>query len=158
PKQDLPEPACQVDLVLPTDRIPSLKALPKDRKDSDKLTKKDVEKELTVSGIQLDPAADPEGLVYLTVDSVPRAYIFRTTFKRDGQPVKSELSDDSDIRIQAPAFFISIGKLNVVANVDNPPEGATVLLELGKVLDDGSFDVQKAASPVAARDQHLAIS
>src|SRR5207245_5501892 len=71
---------------------------------------------------------------------------------------KPEPFDESDIRIQAPAYSIPSDKFTVKANVDNPPEGAMVLLELGKELEDGSLDVQKASRPVEARNQHLGIS
>jgi hypothetical protein len=157
-KKDIPE-GCQVDLVLPTDgRIPGYTGVAKDRKDSEKLTNKDEPKELSVSGIQLDEGSDPNGYVYLAVDGVERAFIFQTTFKRNGAPTTPEPFEDSDIRIQAPAYAIPSDKFTIKTNVDNPPDGATVLVELGKELEDGSFDVQKASRAVPARDRHLGIS
>src|SRR5439155_10019954 len=155
-KKNIPEPGCQVDLVLPTDgRIPGYTGVAKDRKDTENLTKKEVEKELSISGIELDEGSDPDGRVYLTVDGVERAFIFKTTFKRAGSPTTPEPFEDPDIRIQAPAYAIPSDKFTVKANVDNPPEGATVLLEL---LEDGTFNPQKASKPVAARHRYLGIS
>jgi hypothetical protein len=145
--------------VLPTDgRIPGYNGIAKDRKDSEKLTSKDEPKELSVSGIQLDEGSDPNGFVYLTVDGVERAFIFRTTFNRSGNVTTPELFQESDIRIQAPPYSISGEKFTVKTNVDNPPEGATVLVELGKEQDDGSLDVQKVSRPVPARDRRLGFS
>lgn len=157
-KQDIPD-GCQVELVLPADRIPGLLGLSDDKKVSEKLTKKDdEEKELFAAGIQLDEGSNPNGFFYLTVDGVPRAFIFKTTFNRDGARTPTDRFDGDDIRLQASSLALPSDKFPVEAMVDNPPEGATVLLELGKQAENGAFEMQKQSGPTEARYQHLGIS
>jgi hypothetical protein len=158
-KINIPEPGCQVKLVLPPDRIPGY--IPGREKGVflETLTNKDERKALTVTGIQLDGprGPDPNGFFYLTVDGVPRAFIFKTTFNPDGAKTSPERFDAPDIRFQIPPYHNSNEKFEVEVNVDNPPEGAMVLLELGQE-QGGGFIAERHAPPVEARYQHLGIS
>src|SRR5262249_21370761 len=95
------------------------------------------------------------GFFYLTVDGVPRAFIYKTTFKRDGEETRPVRFDSFDIRFQIPAYFNSNDKFEVEVNVDNPPEGAKVLLDL---LTEDGLGVARPGSPVEARYQHLGVS
>jgi hypothetical protein len=155
PKKDIPEPGCQVTLVLPPDRIPGYTPRREEGKFSEVLMSKDEAKTLTASGIQLDEASNPNGFFYLTVDGVPRAFIYHATFNRDGGETIPERFDSFDIRFQTPAFFNSNDKFEVETNVDNPPEGAKVLLEL---VQEDDTNVDRSTNPVEARYQHLGVS
>jgi hypothetical protein len=157
PKKNIPE-GCQVKLVLPPDRIPGYTPSREEGKFSETLTKKEEPKTLTATGIQLDEGSDPNGFFYLTVDGVPRAFIYKTTFNRDGGETRPDRFDSFDIRFQTPPgdwYFNSNEKFEVEVNVDNPPEGAKVLLELA---EDGTPNVDRSAGPVEARYQHLGMS
>jgi len=157
-KADIPEPGCEVKLVLPTDRIPGYTPRREEGKFSEVLMKKEEVKTLTATGIQLDEASNPNGFFYLTVDGVPRAFIYKTTFNRDGGETRPDRFDSFDLRFQTPPgkwYFNSNEKFEVEVNVDNPPEGAKVLLELA---EDGTPNVDRPASPVEARYQHLGMS
>jgi hypothetical protein len=155
PKMDIPEPGCNVTLVLPPDRIPGFTPRREEGNFSELLISKDEAKTLTARGLQLDEGSDPNGFFYLTVDSVPRAFIYKTTFNRDGNETRPVRFDSFDIRFQTPAYFNSNDKLEVEVNVDNPPEGAKVLLEL---LTEDALGLARPGSPVEARYQHLGVS
>jgi hypothetical protein len=157
-KRDIPDPGCEVKLVLPPDRIPGYTPPPKEENATVVLTKKDEEKELFAAGIQLAQGANPNGFVYLTVDGVPRAFIFKTTFNPAGGVARPDRFDAPDIRIQPlPAYARPSKNYEVTVNVDNPPDGATILLELARKDGSGAGRVEREAKPSRpeARDQHL---
>jgi hypothetical protein len=158
PNVDIPEPGCEVKLVLDPDRIKGYTPGREEGNFSEFLTKKEDKKVLTASGMQLDEGSDPNGFFYLTVDGVPRAFIFKTTFNRDGDTTYPNRFDAPDIRFRTPKSFNSNNNFEVEVNVDNPPEGATVVLELGKESEDGKFDVVRPGKPYPARYQHLGVS
>jgi hypothetical protein len=157
-RMDIPDPGCEVKLVLPPD-IPGYTPPPKEENSTVALTKRGEKKVLFAAGLEFDQAAANEnGLVYLTVDGVPRAFIYRTTFKRDGGTTTPERFDAENIRIQAQDMARSNDKFPVEIDVDNAPDGATVLLELGEQDNNGSFQVQRQSGPAEARYRHLGIS
>jgi hypothetical protein len=161
-KRDIPDPGCEVKLVLPTDgRIPGFTPPPKEENTTVILTKKNQEKELFAAGINLAQGANPNGYVYLTVDGVERAFIFKTTFNPGGGITKPDRFDASDIRIQAlPPYARPSKSYNVTVNVDNPPDGTTVLLELARKDANGGVRVEREAKPTRPepRDRHLGFS
>jgi hypothetical protein len=160
-KRDIPDPGCEVKLVLPTDRIPGYAPPPKEENATVVLTKKNEEKELFAAGINLTQGANPNGYVYLTVDGVERAFIFKTTFNPGGGVTKPDRFDASDIRIQTlPPYARPNKNYNVTVHVDNPPDGTTVLLELARKDANGGVSVEREAKPIRPepRDRHLGFS
>jgi serine/threonine protein kinase len=158
-KMDIPDPGCQVELELPRDRIPGYTPPPEEGTFTQRLIKKDEEKELFARGLKLDETSNTNGYVYLTVDGVRRAFVFKTNFKRHGSSTVSEPCDVPYIRIgQFPRHAIQSQKLEVTVSVDNPPQGASILLQLGRKGSDGAFVVDREALRSEARYRHLGFS
>ena len=81
PARPLTGPPCVVELVLPVRRNPALKTV-HDGTFRLELPPFGQEKKLVASGIALEPAGDEDGCIYLTIDGVERAFVFRTLFAR----------------------------------------------------------------------------
>ncbi|HWG44850.1 MAG TPA: carboxypeptidase-like regulatory domain-containing protein, partial [Gemmataceae bacterium] len=152
----LPGPPGVVTLILPPDRIPGLLGvgagnfrgvLPPDGKE---LT-------LFAESIRLAEGADEEGYVYLTVDSYPRALIFRTTFARHGNPVTPQEDDRSALRLRATRYAQPTTALAVTVETDNPPLDARLELSLGQ-MQGHDFNAEIVRRYPTARHRHIGFS
>jgi hypothetical protein len=128
-------PDIPVDLVLPADRIPGLVAA-KDgtfkgelsatgEKGRDMLT-------LAAQKIVLAPGEDEEGVVYLNVDGYERAFVFRTTFLRQGGPTTPRGDIRPAVRLRTDPFVRAMPKYPLTVETDNPPEGSTLEVTVGQ--------------------------
>jgi hypothetical protein len=111
--------------------------------------------ELTLSaeGVLPAPGAEDEGLVYLTVDGRRRAYVFRTTFVRNGDAVTPRAETRPALRLRAAPAALAGPHFEAGVEADNAPPGATLEVSLGQ-FRDGRFEtdlVRRFPSPQKGR-------
>jgi hypothetical protein len=146
-------PPIRAQLVLPPDRIPGFISA-KDGNFIGNVPSDGSPLVLYAENIRLEEGAPQDGYFYVTVDGQARAFIFRTTFARQGSPATPREDRTPALRLRAPRFTRSNAKYEVQVEVDNPPPNA--FLELMVERTDGSTDlVQKVPH---ARDFHLGFS
>lgn len=78
----------------------------------------------------------------MNVDSYERAFIFRTTFARQGDPTTPQEDVRPALRLRAAAAAPSNANYKVVVEVDNAPTGATLEVNLGR-FQGGVFEVER---------------
>jgi hypothetical protein len=83
---------------------------------------------LSADKIRWSGPPDAECPIYLTVDGVPRAFVFRTRLGAFG--VEPELDDRLALRIGAPACTLPAAELPVTLEVDNAPAESRVELSV----------------------------
>lgn len=148
-------PPCLVELVLPPKRIPGFISA-KDGNFRGAVPPPGEELLLYANNILLEAGTPLDGFIYLNVDGMDRAFIFRTTFARQGEPTTPQLDDRPAIRLRAEPFVQSAANYTVGVEVDNPPPGATVEMTLSQV--EGAFDVDVQKKVPEARRQHIGFS
>src|SRR5262249_12161736 len=112
---------------------------------------------LYATNIQLQEGSPEQGFVYLTIDGQPRAFIFRTTFARQGAPTFPQEDDRPAIRLVASKYARSTAGYPVRIEVDNPPPNASLVLRLGRT-DGGVFQADVVQNRPGARDRFLGFS
>lgn len=156
PLGTLAGPPCRVQLVLPPERIPGFLSA-KDGSFSGVLPTDGTELILYANAIRLDEGSPPEGHFHLNVDGLERAYIFRCTFARQGEPTTPREDTRPAIRLKADLFSRPVPKYPVRLEVDNPPPGSNLELMLTRIAG-GAFEtdlIQKSPQP---RYYHLGFS
>jgi hypothetical protein len=154
PRRPIPKPGCEVMLVLPADRITGFKS----KKDGIfKVTLLDKPEVLYAVNVQLEENTQENGLVYLTVDGCERAFVFKTTFRRTGDPTSPQEVEQTSIRLGADKYSRPDPKFPVTVEVDNPPESAQLELSLGKVTGK-VFEAVRPIERRPARQQWLGFS
>lgn len=146
-------PPCRVQLVLPPDRIPGFISA-KDGSFSGVLPTDGTELILYANGIRLEEGTSTEGYFHLNVDGLERAYIFRCTFARQGEPTTPREDNRPAIRLKADLFSRSTAKYPVRMEVDNPPPGANLELMLTRPAA-GDFETDIIQKYPNARAYHL---
>src|SRR5262249_28458061 len=106
--------------------------------------------EMTLEAVKLALAQgeDEEGVIYLNVDGYERAFVFRTTFARGGDPTTPRQDLRPAIRLKADKYIRANPKYLLNLEVDNPPEGATLEVAIGQRIG-GEF-VTKVPAKVLA--------
>jgi hypothetical protein len=128
-------PRCRVELVLQPDRIPGLIEGRKEGRYAGGLNAAGDKLTLVADNLNFTSAgAGKNGLVYLNVDGVPRAFTFRTTFVVGDTPSSGVRVDQPVLRIRAPAFAPPSTAFPVGLEIDNAPTGAVaeLLVESGE--------------------------
>jgi hypothetical protein len=149
-------PPCRVQLVLPPERIPGFLSA-KDGSFSGILPAAGGDLILYANGIRLDEGSSPEGHFHLNVDGLERAYIFKCTFARQGEPTTPREDTSPAIRLKADLLSQPVAKYPVRMEVDNPPAGSNLELMLSRIAG-GAFEtdlIQKYPKP---RLYHLGFS
>ena len=131
-------PPCPVELVLSPGRIPGFLTagsglfrgeLPADGN----------EMTLFAEAMRFEEGVDGVGTVSLNIDGVPRAQSFHVRFSPEGGPRIAEWAVETDVRLRMPKAVRSGDPLEVVAEVDNAADDATLELSLGRA-DHGPFE------------------
>ena len=146
-------PACPVELSLPIDRIPGLVA-PGEGSYFGKLANFGDVVTLTAEGIKVDDRKERPGYVHLSVDGVERAFVFRTRFARQRGATIPIQEVRPAIRLRVGASGHSSAPLPVGVDLDLPPEGGKVEVELGQYVADGpraDFRADSAATSESSR-------
>jgi hypothetical protein len=123
-----------VELVLPADRIPGLLSVGKGNLMGTLPAVAGAEKktlELNAEKIILTDAEEEDGVVYLNVDGYERAFTFRVTFARAGEPTTPRGDFRPAVRLRVARFVKADAKFVLPIEVDNPPEGASLELTIG---------------------------
>jgi hypothetical protein len=146
------DPPCPVDLVVLPDRIPGLAAVKDGTLRGSLPDKPDQVLTLFAAGLQLASDADEQGEFSLTIDGIPRALAFRTTFARHGDPTTPRREVRTRLALHAAAAARSGTKLEVAVQVDNPPVDSRLEVSLGH-YEGGVFqaDVPVSDFPTARR-------
>jgi hypothetical protein len=137
-RRPLSGPPCQVELVLPPREIPGFIAA-RDGNFRGTLPADGGELLLYADNIQLSETADEEGWVYLTVDGVERAFRFRTTFVRYGDPTWPREDQRPALDVRAERYARPSPAWSFVALVDDPPPGASLEVGIGRFQDRAFF-------------------
>lgn len=140
-------PPCPVELVLAPDRVPGLLSAGETTFLRGELAAEGDEVLLFAQGLRLDERDDERGFADLAVDGVERAFVFRTTFARRGEPTTPRLDDRPAVRLKAPAAAFAGALYEVAVALDNPPPGGRLELTLGQYVG-GAFrtDVRRELS------------
>jgi hypothetical protein len=146
----LVHPPCAAQLVLPPARIPGFLAANAGNFKGD--IPPDGELLLYANNVLLTPGAKEEGYIHLTVDGVERAFIFKTTFARSGDPTTPREDVHPAIRIAAEPLALSSPNYKVRVETDNPPPGAKVSLSIHPLIE-GEPDVVRVVP--YAKHRHL---
>ncbi len=142
-----------VELIVPSARIVGLKAvragifrgeLPGDGEPL----------KLFAGEFEFDVFADDTGPVYLTVDGIERAFIFRTTFAPVGEPTIPREELRPALRVSAGRFYKTNTKFEAVAEVDQPPANAQLHVSLGQ-MRGGVFEAEIKAPVRSAREKRI---
>jgi hypothetical protein len=85
---------------------------------------------LDAEGLQFRGNPPTAGTFSLDVDGYERAFLFRTNFPADGNPVTPSLLSRPEIAIWVPAFAASSAGLDIRVSADHAPDDAAIDLEL----------------------------
>jgi hypothetical protein len=135
-------PAIAAQLVLPMQHIPGLIGVGGGTLQIELPTHGTTPSTLFAEKIRLVHAAAEEGPVYLHIDGVPRAFVYRTTFSRAGEPSQPQSDDRPAVRLTAPPCIMAGINCLIDVEVDNGPAGAKLEVALGRLSEDGSFKAE----------------
>ncbi len=132
-------PAPLVELQLLPDRIPGL-VFAGEGTFRGTLPKPGAELTLFAEGLQMNPRAEEEGVVYLSVDGVERALVFQARFPRRGPRIPLILDTRTALRLRGDrvAAVGSLWPLRI--EVDSPPPSSRIDLKLGQYAVGGFGD------------------
>ncbi len=132
-------PAIAAQLVLPVERIPGLMSIGGGTLKVELPTHSKAPRTLFAEKLRLLPSLNEEGPVYLHIDGVARAFVYRTTFSRVGDPTVPKADQRPAVRIVAPPCVMAGVNCLIDVEVDNAPAGAKLDVALGRLLEDGAF-------------------
>ena len=135
-------PAIAAQLVLPVQRIPGLMGIGGGTLHVELPTQMKSPRILFAERLQLIHAVEQEGPVYLHIDGVPRAFVYRTTFARFGEANQPRPDDRPAVRLLAPACVMAGVNCLVDVEVDNAPPGCKLEIALGRTFEDKSFKAE----------------
>lgn len=138
----VPGPAIAAQLVLPVQRIPGLLGIGGGTLRIELPTQSKTPRILFAERLRLVPSTAEEGPVYLHIDGVPRAFVYRTTFSRNGQTTEPVPDDRPAVRIVAPPCVMAGINCLVDVEVDNAPPGCKLEVALGRAFKDGAFKAE----------------
>ena len=148
-------PAIAAQLVLPAQRIPGFLGVGGGTLHADVPAQSETPRILFAENIRLIPAGQEEGPVYLHIDGVPRAFVYRTTFTRAGDPVPRRPDDRPAVRIAAPPCVMSGVNCLVDLEVDNAPAGTKLEVSLGRAAKNGGFNPELVREFTDAKKQRI---
>jgi hypothetical protein len=163
-KNEFSGPPCSVELELLPEQIPGLSLAKRDGNYKQSLRKGGQAVQLVAKNLKFKNAQAPEsGLVSITVDGYPRAFVFATDFSRPGTKVTPEQE-----RTRKPTVRVlddrkatpPVDKVTLHLEVDSAPS-RDVRLEVGADRDkDNQFDQSKEEIKVLRgdRSQRVAVS
>jgi hypothetical protein len=148
-------PPASIELILPAARIPGFLGA----KSGTMRGQLPPRGELTLyaENLQFADGGSEDGYVYLSVDGDERAYVYRATFARSGDPTSPREDTLPALRLVAGRFAASGVAPPVTLEVDHPPTGATVELSLGH-YQDGNFEPEALYKRPSAKRQRIACS
>jgi hypothetical protein len=132
-------PPCPVELGLSSDRVPGLLSAGEGTFRAELAAEGD-EVSLFAEGLRLDERDDELGYVDVSVDGVARAFVFRATVARRGEPTTPRLDDRPAVRLRAAKAAFAGVPFEVGIALDSPPPGGRLELTLGRYVG-GSFQV-----------------
>ena len=132
-------PPCNLELVLPMQRIPGLLAAGEGTFRG-LLPKPGEELTLFAEDIRLDERSDVAGFVYLSVDGIDRALVFRARFARRGRATPLIVDGQPALRLRGEPVAPVAGPYPLTIEVDAPPEESRILLTLGQYATNGIAD------------------
>jgi hypothetical protein len=135
-------PAIAAQLVLPAQRIPGLLGVGGGTLHADVPAQAETPRVLFAENIRLTYAGQEEGPVYLHIDGVPRAFVYRTTFARAGDPTQARPDERPAVRIAAPPCVMSGVNCLVDVEVDNAAPGTKLEVALGRPDNNGGFKAE----------------
>jgi Carboxypeptidase regulatory-like domain len=135
-------PAIAAQLVLPVQRIPGLMGIGGGTLHVELPTQLQSPRILFAEKLRMVHAVEEEGPVYLHIDGVPRAFVYRTTFSRTGQPNQPRPDDRPAVRLMAPPCVMAGVNCLVDVEVDNAPRGCKLEIALGRAFEDNSFKAE----------------
>jgi hypothetical protein len=153
-------PDIPVELVLPADRLPFLRAAPKGTFTGTltaRPAKGPASLTLYARDMKLAPAADENGYIYLNVDGYARAFLFRTTFARQGEPVTPRGDGRPAVRFRLGRYVPPGPQTHVGIEVDNAPTGATLEFALGRKQGE-IFTAESTRKLPSAREHRIGLS
>ncbi len=128
-------PDIPVELQLPANRIPGFIAAKDGSFKSTlpaKVGKTPTPATLYARNIVLAPAKELDGYAYVDVDGYERAFVFRTTYARQGEPLTPEADLQPAVHFQTQEFERTDPKFKLIVAVDNPPADARLEVEIGR--------------------------
>jgi hypothetical protein len=152
-RRTLAGPPCNVQLVLPPQRIPGFLGAQSGTFNG-VLPPTGALLQLFAAGLRFSEGAPDNGFVYVNVDTYARAFILRTTFARTGDPTTPEEDLRPALRLRADPIAASESKFPVTVEVDHAPAGATLELSLGH-LQDGTFIADRVRKLPTARRERI---
>ncbi len=152
---DLTGPPCPVELILPAARIPGFLGVRAGTQRGELAPRGRLT--LDAENLQLADGAAEDGVAYLAVDGDERAYVFRTTFARLGDPTTPREDIAPALRLVTGRFGASGAASAVTLEVDRPPEGASLELSLGRYRN-GTFEGDASYTRPTAKRQRIACS
>lgn len=156
-RRPLSPPPCQVELSLPADRIPGFLGaqtgtyrglLPADGKK---------ELRLFAANLRFAESGSDQGYAYLNVDTFARAFLFRTTFSRQGEPTTPREDYQPALRLQAEPFSPADANFRVHVEVDNAPAYTTLEVGLGRLVN-GRFQADLLRTFAEPRQRRIGFS
>jgi Carboxypeptidase regulatory-like domain len=148
-------PAIAAQLVLPVQRIPGLMGIGGGTLHVELPTQPKSPRILFAEKLRLVHTVEEEGPVYLHIDGVPRAFIYRTTFARAGEPNQPRADDRPAVRLVAPPCVMAGINCLVDVEVDNAPPGCKLEIALGRTLEDRSFKAEIVREFTHAKKQRI---
>jgi hypothetical protein len=136
-----PGPDIPVELVLPPDRIPGLISAKTGKFNGELSTAVEpapVTLKLEAKNIVLELGESEDGVIYLNVDGYPRAFIYKTTFLRRGNPTTPRGDLKPAVRIRAPMIVAANPKFTIDMEVDNARDGTVLEFAIGQ-KEAGAF-------------------
>ena len=84
------------------------------------------------------------GIFHISVDGVPRTFVFKSTFPTQGNPVVPERLIQPSITMEAPRYGLAGPELPVILKTKNAPADASIQLQLAKLdaQNDADFQIQ----------------
>ncbi len=129
-------PTIPAELVLGAPGIPGYLGIESGTLQTDLSVSAEAPATLFAENIRLRDSAGAEGLVFLQVDGLERAFRFRTKFTRGGPSSLAQADRQPAVRWNVPAFVPAGAKTSFPIEVDDAPPGARLEVK----MEHGSAD------------------
>lgn len=148
-------PAIAAQLVLPVQRIPGLLSIGGGTLQAELPIESKAPRMLFAERLKLVHAVEEEGPVYLHIDGVPRAFVYKTTFSRSGAATLPTPDDRPAVRLVAPPCVMAGVNCLIDVEVDNAPRGAKLEVALGRSFEDKSFKAEATREFADAKKRRI---
>ncbi|MGF1581826.1 MAG: carboxypeptidase regulatory-like domain-containing protein [Gemmataceae bacterium] len=128
-------PDIPIELRLPPNRIPGFVAAKDGSFKSTlpaKVGKEPTPATLYARNILLAPAQELDGYTYIDVDGYERAFVYKTTFAREGEPLTPQADLQPAVHFETQDYVLTNPKFKLLVGVDNPPANAQLEVEIGR--------------------------